>query len=73
MVACRICKGDRVCVECDGIGERPGLPPPCDECKGDGECYACDGTGYDSDIPAFLQYESPSEKDKRRDHYNRRH
>ena len=71
---CRVCKGDGVCVECDGTGECPGLPPPCYECEGDGQCCACDGTGYDSDIPAFLrQRDGPSEKDVRRDRYTRRH
>lgn len=72
-MVCQICKGDGVCVECDGTGVCYGLPPPCDECEGNGECCACDGTGYDTDIPAFMLRDGPSEKDRRRDHYRRRH
>ena len=70
---CRICKGDGVCVECDGTGVCSGLLPPCDECEGNGKCVHCRGTGLDDIEPEFLRRDGPNDKDRRRDRYNRRH
>ena len=51
MTECRVCKGDGVCVRCDGLGEYPeteaitGRVNYCNKCDGDGTCVSCDGTG----------------------------
>ena len=49
---CPMCKGDRSCPECDGIGEVTchacgGTGSACGQCKGLGRCvcWPCDGSG----------------------------
>ncbi len=49
---CPMCKGDRSCPECDGIGEVVcdacgGKGGHCEQCKGLGHyvCRPCDGSG----------------------------
>jgi len=51
-VECPMCRGNRSCPECDGLGEVTcdacdGRGTDCEQCHGEGRyiCRPCDGTG----------------------------